>query len=72
MMSHKYKLGTVAESNDKGSWFGWDINKTGPIDLATERGLFDMAVDFAKSVKAGEIEVKETPTEPAVEDDVPF
>ena len=78
MMSHKYTLGTVAESNDKGSWFGWDINKTGPIDLATERGLFDMAVEFTKSVKSGEIEVKETPAETAASqavaepDDVPF
>ena len=39
MMSHKYKLGTVAESNDKGSWFGWDINKTGPFPSHDLKGV---------------------------------
>ena len=80
MMSHKYQLSTVAESNDKGNWFGWEINKVGPISLtdAEEANVFEMAVAFAKSVKAGEVEVKETaPPEPkdkgaAPDDDVPF
>ena len=27
MMSHIYKLTTVPEQNDMGSWFGWTINK---------------------------------------------
>jgi hypothetical protein len=74
MMSHKYQLTTVAESNDKGSWFGWDIHKVGMLDLSQERDLFDMAVEFAKSVKAGEVEVKETPETPQkqADDDSPF
>lgn len=75
MPSHRYRLGTVAESNDKGSWFGWDISKIGPLDLATEQGLFDMAVEFSMQVKNDEVQVKETaPMETAspAHDDAPF
>ena len=81
MMSHKYQLSTVAESNDKGNWFGWEVSKVGPIDLSNteEASVFEMAVAFAKSVKAGEVEVKETaPEAPTAKqdndtnDDVPF
>ena len=88
MMSHTYQLSTVAESNDKGNWFGWDIAKVGMMDLSldkdgkphnpTDHANFSMAVEFAKSVKAGEVEVKETaPTTPVdkgtpPDDDVPF
>ena len=83
MMSHKYQLSSVAESNDKGNWFGWDINKVGPIDLsnAGDKAVFEMAVAFAKSVKSGEVQVKEQAPEqtqaPAQQsqqddDDVPF
>ena len=28
--SHIYKLKTVQQSNDKGTWFGWDVSKVGP------------------------------------------
>ena len=68
MMSHTYQLSTVAESNDK------DNKPNNPADHAN----FSMAVEFAKSVKAGEVEVKETaPTTPVdkgtpPDDDVPF
>ena len=78
MMSHKYQMTTVAESNDKGNWFGWDINKVGPINLGddADKNIFEMAVAFAKSVKAGEVEVTEKSTEPQAKedslDDVPF
>ena len=83
MMSHSYKLGTVAESNDKGNWFGWEINKIGVLDLEDDQdnSVFEMAVAFAQSVKAGEVEVKEqAPTDSAQQnkgsvaddDDIPF
>ena len=29
--SHIYKLKTVQQSNDKGTWFGWDVSRVGPI-----------------------------------------
>jgi len=77
MMSHLYKLTTVPEQNDMGSWFGWVINKGKQIDLADnhEKHMFDAAIAFAKSVQAGEVEVKEPSAEPAsqeVKDDIPF
>ena len=59
MMSQVYTLTTVAESNDKGSWFGWEVVRDRQLDLNTENDLFDMAVAFAQSVKAGEVKVKQ-------------
>lgn len=32
MYSHIYRLTTQAESNDKGKWFGWEVEKVGPIE----------------------------------------
>ena len=53
--SHIYKLSTVQMSNDKGTWFGWDVSKVGPV---TDKALYDMAKSFAESVGKGEIEAK--------------
>ena len=53
--SHIYKLSTVQMSNDKGTWFGWDVSKVGPV---TDKGIYDMAKSFAESVGKGEIEAK--------------
>lgn len=59
MMSQVYRLRTVEERNDKGSWFGWEVSHERALDLGTERMLFDMGVAFATSVRAGEVKVKE-------------
>ena len=61
MMSHIYTLSTVEERNDKGSWFGWEVSKDHILDLnnQTDAGLFEMALAFSKSVKAGEVKVKQ-------------
>ena len=53
--SHIYNLSTVQMSNDKGTWFGWDVTKVGPV---TEKHEYDMAIAFAESVGKGEIEAK--------------
>jgi hypothetical protein len=53
--SHIYNLSTVQMSNDKGTWFGWDVSKVGPV---TDKALYDMAKSFAESVGKGEIEAK--------------
>ena len=29
--SHTYQLRTVQQSNDKGTWFGWEVQKIGPV-----------------------------------------
>ena len=61
MMSHVYTLSTVEERNDKGSWFGWEIAKDHVLDLSSgdDAAIFEMAVAFSKSVKAGEVKVKQ-------------
>jgi len=53
--SHIYKLSTVQMSNDKGTWFGWEVEKMGPV---TDKGIYDMAKSFALSVGKGEVEAK--------------
>ena len=53
--SHIYKLKTVQMSNDKGTWFGWDVSKVGPV---TDKSVYDMAKNFAISVGKGEVEAK--------------
>ena len=47
--SHKYKLTTVAESNDRGTWFGWSIENLGVLEEA-EMHLYDAAKSFAGSI----------------------
>ena len=53
--SHIYKLSTVQMSNDKGTWFGWDVAKVGPVEDA---GIYNMAKQFATSVGKGETQAK--------------
>ena len=53
--SHIYNLSTVQMSNDKGTWFGWDVAKVGPVE---DKNVYDMAKAFAESVGKGEIQTK--------------
>ena len=53
--SHIYNLKTVQMSNDKGTWFGWDVSKKGPVE---QEDLYGMAKNFALSVGKGETQPK--------------
>ena len=53
--SHIYNLKTVQMSNDKGTWFGWDVAKVGPV---TDKSVYDIAKNFAERVGKGEIQAK--------------
>ena len=53
--SHIYKLSTTQMSNDKGTWFGWDVSKVGPVENAD---LYGTAKTFAESVDKGEVKAK--------------
>jgi len=55
MYSQMYLLTTVAESNDKGKWFGWEVQRIGDVDKAD---LYNAAKSFAMSVGAGDVKVK--------------
>ena len=61
LMSQGYKVGTVQEQNDKGTWFGFDVTRVRGLDLSIEndKQLFATALQFAESIKAGEVQVKE-------------
>ena len=65
--SHIYKLRTVQQSNDKGTWFGWDVSQVGPIK---EKSVYEIAKQFAVRVSKGEIEAKHGTEES--KSDVPY
>lgn len=53
--SHIYNLRSVQQSNDKGTWFGWEVSKIGPVE---DEGLYLQAKKFYESVSKGDVEVK--------------
>ena len=55
MYSQIYRLTTTAESNDKGKWFGWEIERTGPVE---SNDIYMACKQFAQSVSAGDVKVK--------------
>ena len=65
--SHVYNLSTVQQSNDKGTWFGWNVQKIGPVQ---DKNLYESAKQFASSV--GNVQVKHGEGETKSKDDVPF
>ena len=67
--SHVYKLSTVQQSNDKGTWFGWNIEKVGPVQ---DKNLYEAAKQFASSVTNVEVKHGEGETKSKAQDSVPF
>ena len=65
--SHVYNLSTVQQSNDKGTWFGWNVQKIGPVQ---DKNLYESAKQFASSV--GNVQVKHGEGETKSKDEVPF
>jgi|TARA_R100001530_G_scaffold63709_1_gene45799 hypothetical protein len=53
--SHIYKLKTVQMSNDKGTWFGWDVSKVGPV---TNKSVYQIAKSFSNNVSKGAVQAK--------------
>lgn len=51
---HVFHAETVAESNDKGSWRGWKLTRTGFVE---DSEVFQAAVEFHKTVVAGDVKV---------------
>jgi len=65
--SHIYKLKTVQQSNDKGTWFGWDVSKVGPI---TDKGIYEIAKGFSNNVAKGAVVAKHG--DPQSKEETPF
>lgn len=55
MYSRKYRISTRAESNDKGSWFGYHIELAGIVEDAAE---YAEAKGFHNSVRTGQAKVE--------------
>ena len=55
MFSQVYRLTIQGESNDKGKWHGWEIERVGQVEDA---GVYEMAKQFATSIGAGDVKVK--------------
>lgn len=50
--SHMYRLTTVQEKNEQGSWYGWNVDLVSPI---TEQQLYSLAKDFSNQVQSGAV-----------------
>ena len=59
--SHIYNLKAVQMSNDKGTWFGWDVSKVGPVQ---DKAVYEVAKTFSDRVNKGEVEAKHGTEEP--------
>ena len=70
MMSQLYRVKTHMEQKGEHTWFGYDIDRVRSLDLKVkaEKALFEQAVDFAKSIKQGDVGVKSD----VVEDEAQF
>jgi hypothetical protein len=60
--SHIYKLKTTQMSNDKGTWFGWEVSKVGPISDAS---IYQQAKSFSESISKGAVKAKHGEEKPA-------
>jgi len=59
--SHIYNLKTIQMTNDKGTWYGWDVTRVGPVN---DQGVYDQAKLFSTKVGKGEIKAKHGSEEP--------
>ena len=69
-----WKLRSVEESNDQGSWSNWAVEKVG---LVEDRNLYQEARSFRKSVEAGEVkaapdEHEQSAARQEADQDIPF
>jgi len=67
MYSQVYRLTTQAESNDKGKWYGWEVERIGSVE---DMGVYAAAKEFSAQIHNGAIKVKAHEEETA--DHVPF
>lgn len=53
MFSHIYRLKSTQESNDKGTWYGWAIERE---EMVADTLLYNQSKGFRNSITAGKIE----------------
>jgi len=59
--SHIYKLKTTQLTNDKGTWFGWEVSKSGQV---TDNTLYNQARSFSENIAKGSVRVKHSEDKP--------
>ena len=76
MFLFKYRMKTVAEQNDRGSWYGWSIGLEGPT---TNSAMAKEGAGFLKLIKEGDVQVRDPEEDNTNQskddlnhDDVPF
>ena len=42
-------------SNDKGTWYGWDVTKVGPVE---KKEVYELSKNFAAQISKGKVKVK--------------
>lgn len=71
MFAHKYRVTTVAESNDQGSWMGWNFELAGLVT----KGQFNAGLGLYQAVEGGRVRAA-APTAQQVnvkdDDKIPF
>ena len=67
--SHVYNLSTVQQSNDKGTWFGWNVSLVGPVQA---RPLYEQAKGFGESVMKGAVNAKHSKEEKSTVSETPY
>tara|TARA_R100001369_G_scaffold38051_1_gene63540 strand:+ start:1384 stop:2169 length:786 start_codon:yes stop_codon:yes gene_type:complete len=55
MFAYNYKLGTLTQSNDKGTWHGYTVSQENPTDIETAQ----LSKEFMGAARSGDVEVKE-------------
>ena len=69
MFSNIYRLKTVEQSNDLGSWHGFTCDKESPTPLEIAR----LALSFMKAARSGEVQVKQDAlSDEESDEDIPF
>ncbi len=69
MYSQTYRLSTVKESNDKGQWFGWEVEHIGSVE---SEDVYVAAKSFADSINAGDVKVSHSDEQAAPAGATPF
>jgi len=59
--SHIYKLKTTQLSNDKGTWFGWEVSRVGPV---TDTSMYQQARTFSENISKGSVRAKHSTDKP--------
>ena len=68
MFANVYRIKTVEQSNDLGSWYGFTVEKEKPTPIELAR----LARDFMTAARSGNVQVKQEGAVDEESGDIPF